>query len=81
MLCAMAGSALAAVVAGMFAVQSNGIGVGGLPGILSIKPEFWGIYLICILIAVLVPVILTTLIYKRKLVTGGMEELEDPEKE
>lgn len=33
---------VAAVVAGMFGVMSNGIGVGGLPGILSIKPQFWG---------------------------------------
>ena len=48
---------VAAVVAGMFGVMSNGIGVGGLPGILSIKPQFWGVYALCILIAIVVPMI------------------------
>ncbi len=66
MLAAMTGSAVAAVVAGMFGVMSNGIGVGGLPGILSIKPQFWGVYALCILIAIVVPVVITMTIFKRK---------------
>lgn len=66
MLAAMTGSAVAAVVAGMFGVMSNGIGVGGLPGILSIKPQFWGVYALCILIAIVVPVVITMAIFKRK---------------
>ena len=66
MLAAMTGSACAAVVAGMFGVMSNGIGVGGLPGILSIKPQFWAVYAICILIAIVVPVVITMAIFKRK---------------
>ena len=66
MLAAMAGSATAAVVAGIFGVMSNGIGVGGLPGILSIKPQFWGVYALCILIAIVVPVVITMAIFKRK---------------
>lgn len=57
---------VAAVVAGMFGVMSNGIGVGGLPGILSIKPQFWGVYALCILIAMVVPVVITMAIFKRK---------------
>ena len=57
---------VAAVVAGMFGVMSNGIGVGGLPGILSIKPQFWGVYALCILIAIVVPVVITMTIFKRK---------------
>ncbi len=57
---------VAAVVAGMFGVMSNGIGVGGLPGILSIKPQFWGVYALCILIAIVVPVVITMAIFKRK---------------
>lgn len=57
---------VAAVVAGMFGVVSNGIGVGGLPGILSIKPQFWGVYALCILIAIVVPVVITMTIFKRK---------------
>lgn len=66
MLAAMTGSACAAIVAGMFGVMSNGIGVGGLPGILSIKPQFWAVYAICILIAIVVPVVITMAIFKRK---------------
>lgn len=66
MLCAMIGSAAAAIVAGMFGVMSNGIGVGGLPGILSIKPQYWGVYAVCILIAITVPVILTMAVFKKK---------------
>ena len=57
---------VAAVVAGMFGVVSNGIGVGGLPGILSIKPQFWGVYALCILIAIVVQWLLTMTIFKRK---------------
>jgi PTS system trehalose-specific IIC component len=66
MLCAMIGSAAAAIVAGMFGVMSNGIGVGGLPGILSIKPQYWGVYTIAILIAIAVPALLTISVFKRK---------------
>ena len=40
MLCAMIGSALAGLICGLFGVLSNGIGVGGLPGILSIQPTY-----------------------------------------
>lgn len=72
MLCAMVGSALAAVIAGIFGVMSNGIGVGGIPGILSIKPQFWGVYAICIVVAIIVPVALTTAIYKKKRATNTL---------
>ena len=72
MLCAMVGSALAAVIAGIFGVMSNGIGVGGIPGILSIKPQFWGVYALCILVAIVVPVTLTTMVYKKKKATNTL---------
>ena len=66
MLCAMIGSAIAAMVAGFFGVISNGIGIGGLPSILSIKPAFWLAFLICMMIAIIVPALLTMMIYARK---------------
>lgn len=75
MLAAMIGSACAAVVAGMFGVMSNGIGVGGLPGILSIKPQFWGVYAICILIAIVVPVVITMAVFKRKQLKTNADSL------
>jgi PTS system trehalose-specific IIC component len=46
--------------------MSSSIGVGGLPGILSIKPQFWGFYAIAMLIAVGVPFILTTVLGKAR---------------
>ena len=48
------------------------IGVGGLPGILSIKPEFWLKFLVAMLIAIVIPFVLTTIIGKKKL---GYEDL------
>ena len=66
MLCAMVGSCLAAVLCGSTGVLANGIGVGGLPGILSIQPQFWGIYALAMLIAIVVPMVLTILVYKHK---------------
>ena len=59
MLCAMIGSALAGLLCGFNQVLANGIGVGGLPGILSIQPQFWLIFLFAMLIAITVPIILT----------------------
>ncbi|WP_409421262.1 PTS trehalose transporter subunit IIBC [Pseudaeromonas sp. ZJS20] len=66
MLCAMIGSCLAAVLCGSTGVLANGIGVGGLPGILSIQPQFWGIYALAMLIAIVIPMGLTILVYKHK---------------
>jgi len=59
MLCAMIGSALAGLLCGFNQVLANGIGVGGLPGILSIQPQFWLIFLFAMLIAITVPIALT----------------------
>ncbi len=66
MLCAMVGSCLAAVICGLGGVLANGIGVGGLPGILSIQPQFWGLYAIAMLVAIAVPMGLTVFVYKQK---------------
>ncbi|WP_019616180.1 PTS trehalose transporter subunit IIBC [Psychromonas ossibalaenae] len=76
MLCAMAGSALAAGICGFAGVMANGIGVGGLPGILSIQPQYWGVYALAMLVAVVVPIILTLLLYKRAQKRGDLEDLE-----
>lgn len=66
MLCAMTGSALAALLCGLSGVLANGIGVGGLPGILSIQPRYWLVYLLAMAIAVVVPMLLTVLMYQRR---------------
>ncbi|WP_102505795.1 PTS trehalose transporter subunit IIBC [Salinivibrio kushneri] len=72
MLCAMVGSALAAIVCGLSGVMANGIGVGGLPGILSIQPQFWGVYVVAMLIAILVPIALTAFMYRRQASKGKL---------
>lgn len=66
MLCAMIGSACAGLICGLAGVMANGIGVGGLPGILSIKPQFWLVFALAMLVAVVVPLVLTMLVYRRK---------------
>ena len=72
MLCAMIGGACAGLICGLFGVMANGIGVGGLPGILSIQPKFWGIYAVAMVVAIVVPLALTILIYKRKQKRGEL---------
>lgn len=72
MLCAMVGSCLAAIICGLSGVLANGIGVGGLPGILSIQPQYWGIYSLAMLVAIAVPMALTMLLYRRRQAQGQL---------
>ncbi|WP_297427436.1 PTS system trehalose-specific EIIBC component [Clostridium sp.] len=64
--CGMTGSAIAAIISVGSGVMANSIGVGGLPGILSIKPAFMVIFAIAMLVAVVVPFVLTVIVGKRK---------------
>ena len=73
MLSAMIGSAVAAAICGSAGVMANGIGVGGLPGILSIQPQYWSIYLIAMLVAIVLPITLTLFFYKRAQSKGELE--------
>ena len=63
----MAGSCCAAMISVGFGVEALSIGVGGLPGILSIKPEYWGIFLLAMAVAIVVPFTLTFVVGKMKL--------------
>lgn len=65
--CGMIGSALAAIVCVATSTTANAIGVGGLPGILSIQPASMLNFAICMAIAVAVPFTLTTMVGRRKL--------------
>lgn len=73
MLSAMIGSALAAAICGSAGVMANGIGVGGLPGILSIQPQYWLTFLVAMVVAIIVPAVLTLVMYKRALAKGELE--------
>lgn len=77
-LCGMIGSACAAVVCVATSTTANAIGVGGLPGILSIQPAYMGSFAICTLIAVVVPFVLTCAVGKRKLAVAGGAPVAGP---
>ncbi len=63
---AMIGSALASIFSVGTGVMANSIGVGGLPGILSIQPQHMGKFAIAMLIAIVVPFGLTMILSKNK---------------
>ena len=61
------GSALAAIVCVATSTTASAIGVGGLPGILSIQPKYMASFALCMVIAVAVPLVLTVVIGRKKL--------------
>ena len=65
-ICGMIGSALAAIICVATSTTANSIGVGGIPGILSIQPRYMLTFAISMLVAIAVPFVLTTIIGKRK---------------
>lgn len=67
LVCGMIGSACAAMLCTGLGVQALSIGVGGLPGILSIKFEYWIAFALCMAVAVAVPFALTLIAGKKKL--------------
>lgn len=65
--CGMIGSGIAAIVCVATGTTANAIGVGGLPGILSIQSQFMASFAICMLIALAVPFFLTTVVGVKRL--------------
>jgi trehalose PTS system EIIBC or EIIBCA component len=63
-LAAMLGSLAAAVISVGSDVMANSIGVGGLPGILSIQPQHMVMFAIAMAVAIVVPFILTVIFAK-----------------
>lgn len=80
-ICGMVGSAISAVICVATSTTANAIGVGGLPGILSIQPEYMPSFAICTVIAIVIPLVLTIVIGKQKLTATEnnkvLVELED----
>ena len=64
--CGMIGSAIAATVSVGSGVMAFSIGVGGLPGFLSIQPQHMVMFLVSMAIAIVVPFTLTLIVGKRK---------------
>ena len=80
-LCGMIGSACVAVVSVATSTTANTIGVGGLPGILSIQPAYIGSFAICMLIAIAVPFSLTYIVGKKKLTPADVNPSAEAEPE
>ena len=77
LVCGMIGSAIAAVISVGFGVQAFSIGVGGLPGIISIKPEYWIYFLLAMAVAIVIPFVLTMIVGKKKLSFPTKQEEKD----
>lgn len=67
---AMIGSGIAGLISTTFNVQAVSIGVGGLPGFLVITKDTIGIFFFCMLVAIIVPFVLTLVFKKANLFTG-----------
>ena len=65
-ICGMIGSAIAAVVCVATSTTANAIGVGGIPGILSIQPASMLSFAVCMLIAIVIPFVLAVIVGKKK---------------
>ena len=65
-LAGMIGSAIAAVVSVGTGVMANSVGIGGLPGILSIQPQHMLMFAVAMLVAIVIPFVLTVILAKRK---------------
>ncbi len=83
--CAMTGSCLAAIISTLFGVTAASIGVGGLPGIISIFPKYMAIFALAMAVALVVPFVLTVMIGRNKIdpKTGELysDETEEEEEE
>lgn len=66
-ICGMIGSSIAAIISVATGTMAASIGVGGIPGILSILPQYMFNFLIAMLVAIIIPFILTYLVGKKKL--------------
>ena len=67
LVCGMIGSGVAAVISIGTGVTAYSIGGGGLPGILSIMPQYWVSFLIAMLAAIVIPFVLTLAVGKVRL--------------
>ena len=67
LVCGMIGSAAAAMISVGSGVRALSIGVGGLPGILSIESDYYLNFLLAMVVAIVIPFVLTYLVGLKKL--------------
>nr|WP_205395384.1 PTS system trehalose-specific EIIBC component [Streptococcus lutetiensis] len=72
----MIGSGIAGLFCTSFNITANAIGIGGLPGILSIQAKYMVLFAINMLIAIVVPFMLTYFFRKSSILTKAEDELK-----
>lgn len=75
-ICGLVGSCVAAMISVSSGVMASSIGVGGIPGILSIKPQFMFMFFIAMIVAFCIPFILTTVVGKKKLTSEDVSGVD-----
>lgn len=75
---AMIGSATAGLISTTFNIQSNSIGVGGLPGFLVIHIDSMGMFFVAMAVAIVVPFVLTLTFKRINFLTDKGIELNIP---
>lgn len=72
---AIIGSGCAGIASKIFNATANSVGVGGLPAILSMQGKSMLPYLICMVIAIVVPFVLTIVLSKTKITKVSKSDL------
>lgn len=75
-ICGLVGSCIAAMISVSSGVMASSIGVGGIPGILSIKPQFMFMFFIAMIVAFCIPFILTIVVGKKKLTSEDVSGVD-----
>lgn len=75
-ICGLVGSCIAAMISVSSGVMASSIGVSGIPGILSIKPQFMFMFFIAMIVAFCIPFILTTVVGKKKLTSEDVSGVD-----
>lgn len=73
-ICGLIGSCVAAIISVSTNVMATSIGIGGIPGILSIQPKHMLMFAIAMVAAIVIPFVLTIIIGKKKLSEMNKEE-------
>lgn len=74
----MIGSGLAGLLSTSFNVQANSIGIGGLPGFISINVKYMIPFFICMAVAIVVPFALTIFFRKAGILTKAEDAAARP---
>ncbi|MGC6769291.1 PTS system trehalose-specific EIIBC component [Enterococcus sp. LJL51] len=73
---AMIGSGLAGMFATLMGVRANAIGVGGLPGILAIRAQDWLAFAAAMLMAIVIPFVLTV-VFRRQGIFNKVDPVDE----